>query len=503
MSTTNAQKKKQEERNSKLIRELAALPANKYCFECGQRGPTYVNITNGSFCCMHCSGLLRGLNPPHRVKSISMATFSNEEVEKLQTMGNEENARIWLGLHDGPVKFEPVRLDENVKHHLVLKYENRKWYVSPSEIAEQRKLLEAHTRRDSVSGLSVNSHKSNQSAPANLLQSTEKKNDIVDFLGDDLMFPVREESYSSQNSVKSVPPFTTFQSSPAFPLSSHSSVPQPLQFDLFAQQQQKQQQQPQPNLFGTDFFKAQASPPKAIPKPQENFADFDSVFGNLSVSEKPNAQASPPKAIPKPQENFADFDSVFGNLSVSEKPNVQNPPLQPMKPVSPPQSNGFLDLSTPELPKPAVQVAPPVLEPVKTERKDDGPDYSALNALYTVEDEPIDFFGFGTTKKATNDEPIDFFGFGTTKKSTNGLSSNPTLANSNGFAKSSTIGDFTGTPPAFPATSGAPLGLTPNPFFSMNSFNQQPAQQSRAPWEPPASNPNQAAHLSSNWNPFS
>lgn len=219
--------------------------------------------------------------------------------------------------------------------------------MSPSEIAEQRKLLEAHTRRDSVSGLSVNSHKSNQSAPANLLQIAEKKNDIVDFLGDDLMFPVREESNSSQNSVKSVPPFATFQSSPAFPLSSHSTVPHPLQFDLFNQQSQKQQQQ-QPNLFATDFFKGQLSPPKAVSKPQENFANFDSIFGNMSVS---------------------------------ETPKVQNPPLNPIQPVLSPQVDGFLDLSTPELVKPVTQVASPVLEPVKTEKKDDGPDYSALNAV--------------------------------------------------------------------------------------------------------------------------
>lgn len=31
----------------------------------------------------------RGLNPPHRVKSISMTTFSQQEVEFLQNHGNE------------------------------------------------------------------------------------------------------------------------------------------------------------------------------------------------------------------------------------------------------------------------------------------------------------------------------------------------------------------------------------------------------------------------------
>ena len=78
--------------------------ANKKCFDCDQRGPTYVNMTIGSFVCTKCSGLLRGdkpdicttwllmfiiegINPPHRIKSISMSTFSNEEVEMMRSKG--------------------------------------------------------------------------------------------------------------------------------------------------------------------------------------------------------------------------------------------------------------------------------------------------------------------------------------------------------------------------------------------------------------------------------
>lgn len=37
--------------------------------------------------------LRRGLNPPHRVKSISMTTFSQQEVEFLQNHGNEVSDR--------------------------------------------------------------------------------------------------------------------------------------------------------------------------------------------------------------------------------------------------------------------------------------------------------------------------------------------------------------------------------------------------------------------------
>lgn len=60
----------------------------------------------------------RGLNPPYRVKSVSMATFTDEDIQKLQANGNEENTKIWLGLYDKKVKFEP-RLQEEVKQYLI------------------------------------------------------------------------------------------------------------------------------------------------------------------------------------------------------------------------------------------------------------------------------------------------------------------------------------------------------------------------------------------------
>lgn len=51
-------RKKQDEKNLKTLRELVSLPHNKYCFDCNQRGPTYVDVTIGSFVCTKCSGML-------------------------------------------------------------------------------------------------------------------------------------------------------------------------------------------------------------------------------------------------------------------------------------------------------------------------------------------------------------------------------------------------------------------------------------------------------------
>lgn len=340
-----------------------------------------------------------------------MATFSNEEVEKLKSMGNEENSKIWLGLHDGPVKFEPVRLDENVKAHLIQKYENRKWYVSPSEIAEQKRLLEAHARRDSISGNSINSHKSNQSAPANLLQSTERKqNDFVDFLGGDLMFPTKEEP-----TITNKHGFQAFQQQQAFPLS-HTSTPQPLQFDLFNASNNLTSQESLPPVTprSQDLF-GSIQPPGTIQKPQQNHDIFGAIpsnkqqqnqdlFGSVQPQKAQQNQdlfganffdvPTPPQqsaSQTKSGDNFANFDAIFGNLSVndSSKPTPSEPFQQQKQPPLPsvaPVSNGFMDFPSNTV-KPVATVsldstskAESILNKVE-ERKDDGPDYSALDSV--------------------------------------------------------------------------------------------------------------------------
>lgn len=51
-------RKKQDDKNLKILREIVSLTGNKQCFDCGQRGPTYVNMTIGSFVCTRCSGVL-------------------------------------------------------------------------------------------------------------------------------------------------------------------------------------------------------------------------------------------------------------------------------------------------------------------------------------------------------------------------------------------------------------------------------------------------------------
>ncbi|XP_051900645.1 arf-GAP domain and FG repeat-containing protein 1-like isoform X2 [Pristis pectinata] len=128
-------RRKQEEKHLRLVRELGARPHNRRCFECEQRGPTYIDITVGSFVCTSCSGLLRGLNPPHRVKSISMTTFTEQEIEFLQSHGNEVCRQIWLGLFDSRSSVIPDYRDpQKIKEFLQDKYEKKRWYVPPERV---------------------------------------------------------------------------------------------------------------------------------------------------------------------------------------------------------------------------------------------------------------------------------------------------------------------------------------------------------------------------------
>ncbi|XP_031410965.1 arf-GAP domain and FG repeat-containing protein 1 isoform X4 [Meleagris gallopavo] len=99
-----------------------------------------------------CFSVRRGLNPPHRVKSISMTTFTQQEIEFLQKHGNEVCKQIWLGLFDDRSSAIPdFRDPQKVKEFLQEKYEKKRWYVPP----EQAKVVASvHA---SISGSSASS----------------------------------------------------------------------------------------------------------------------------------------------------------------------------------------------------------------------------------------------------------------------------------------------------------------------------------------------------------
>ncbi|XP_030016764.1 arf-GAP domain and FG repeat-containing protein 1b isoform X3 [Sphaeramia orbicularis] len=220
-------KRKQEETHLKMLREMTSLPANRKCFDCDQRGPTYVNMTVGSFVCTTCSGILRGLNPPHRVKSISMTTFTQQEIEFLQKHSNEVCKHIWLGLYDDRTSVVPdFREPQKVKEFLQEKYEKKRWYVPPDQaraVASVQASVSGSSASSTGSTPEVQPLKTLQLNKTPLRQSPglgrsqahtaaqEKKFDLLSDLGGDIFAAPPSQTASSTNFAN----FAHFQSQSA------------------------------------------------------------------------------------------------------------------------------------------------------------------------------------------------------------------------------------------------------------------------------------------------
>ncbi|KAM4565735.1 arf-GAP domain and FG repeat-containing protein 1a isoform 10-T10 [Odontesthes bonariensis] len=266
-------KRKQEEKHLKMLREMTSLPPNRKCFDCDQRGPTYANMTVGSFVCTSCSGILRGLNPPHRVKSISMTTFTQQEIEFLQKHGNEACKRIWLGLYDDRTSSVPdFREPQKVKEFLQEKYEKKRWYVPP----EQAKVVASvHA---SISGSSNSS-----------TSSTPEVRPLKSLLG---------ESAPSLHLNKNTPPN---QSPVVSRGQTHQQQLHDKKFDLLSD-------------LGGDIF---AAPPNANAAASAGFANFAHFNSHTSSASGGLSNA-----------NFAHFDNFpksssadFGSFSSSSQSN--------------------------------------------------------------------------------------------------------------------------------------------------------------------------------------
>lgn len=77
----------------------------------------------------------RGITPPHRIKSISMSSFNNEEVNFLKSRGNIWCSKVWMGLYDKSRSTES-KDEDALKYHIIQKYEKKAYYVDPSQIQQ-------------------------------------------------------------------------------------------------------------------------------------------------------------------------------------------------------------------------------------------------------------------------------------------------------------------------------------------------------------------------------
>ncbi|NXS21615.1 AGFG1 protein, partial [Mystacornis crossleyi] len=230
----------------------------------------------------------RGLNPPHRVKSISMTTFTQQEIEFLQKHGNEVCKQIWLGLFDDrssaiPDFRDPQKVKEflfflspslQMLRHFRVKMKAENWvgemYVPP----EQAKVVASvHA---SISGSSASS-----------TSSTPEVKPLKSLLG---------------------------EAAPTLHLNKGTPSQSPVVVRSQGQQQQEKKQFDLLSDLGSDIFAA--APPQSTAT--ANFANF-AHFNSHTAQNSANA-------------GFANFDA-FGQSSGSSNfggfPTASQSPFQP------------------------------------------------------------------------------------------------------------------------------------------------------------------------------
>uniref|UniRef100_A0A8D3BKX8 ArfGAP with FG repeats 1b n=1 Tax=Scophthalmus maximus TaxID=52904 RepID=A0A8D3BKX8_SCOMX len=314
-------KRKQEETHLKMLREMTSLPANRKCFDCDQRGPTYVNMTVGSFVCTTCSGILRGLNPPHRVKSISMTTFTQQEIEFLQKHSNEVCKHIWLGLYDDRTSVVPdFREPQKVKEFLQEKYEKKRWYVPPDQA---RAVASVQASKSGSSASSTGSTPEVQPLKTLQLNKTpvrqspglgrsqahsaalEKKFDLLSDLGGDIFAAPPTQAASSSN-------FANFAH---FPSQSGGGVPIPTMSSAVPAQSQTGSRR-------EDRYAALAE------LDNELSSSASPLQGNLFGAMLGSSPAQNPPVLPSMQPGFGAVPSTNPFVAAAVAPEMANNPFQ-------------------------------------------------------------------------------------------------------------------------------------------------------------------------------
>lgn len=166
----------------------------------------------------------RGLTPPHRVKSISMATFTIEEVELLRNRGNDYCRHVWLGLYeDTPPTYNND--EQAIRDFMVDKYERRRYYMDykPSESNNTRTPITNNTLSSSTQQRAIQTNRINNSInnpPKNnniqrlRPELSNKNGTTVDFIAD---FDKADIFSSSNNNIQEQKNgFANFDNNPVF-----------------------------------------------------------------------------------------------------------------------------------------------------------------------------------------------------------------------------------------------------------------------------------------------
>ena len=121
---------------SKKIELFKKKGNNSKCFECNQKGTTYICISFGTFVCSECAGVLSNLN--YKVKGLGVATFNKNEYEFIIKNGNDKAKLKWLANFNNKDKYPNNKDYEDIRKFIINKYQYKKYAKEDKEFSEKK-----------------------------------------------------------------------------------------------------------------------------------------------------------------------------------------------------------------------------------------------------------------------------------------------------------------------------------------------------------------------------
>lgn len=273
-------KQRKAEKNKEELRKLSMKEGNKFCFDCGMRGPLYAVTKYSIFVCSTCAAVHRSLQ--HSVKGISMSEFSDDEVIGIAAGGNDRAAKVWLSRFMG--RRPASGNDRSIRDFLVDTFE-REAYIDREE----------HTRWQEAIAAAKNP---TAARPAGAVPSVHSPPPSA---------PPRQTATPSQGP----PPTATTAASPPVAPAHHNEE------DVF-----------------DDFFVAQPAPaaaqasnahPSAPPAPATTASVVDDLFSGFSGAPAvaPGQGSGPVAAQPMATPGMTSMDGHYGNHGNAYMPQQQ------------------------------------------------------------------------------------------------------------------------------------------------------------------------------------
>ncbi|SAM82253.1 uncharacterized protein UBRO_04800 [Ustilago bromivora] len=120
-----------QERQQRILLDLVRQPGNDVCADCKGRAPRWASWNLGIFICVQCAGVHRKMGVHiSKVKSITLDTWTREQVDRMKEMGNIKSNRIFNSdemRNRPPTNMEESERDSELEKYIRRKYEFRRF----------------------------------------------------------------------------------------------------------------------------------------------------------------------------------------------------------------------------------------------------------------------------------------------------------------------------------------------------------------------------------------